>query len=196
MGTPNNATEELDKLDQAALKELLAALSNAARRVAARKRWAGSNVLGTSSGLEEFVFGVLEKVLSGARPWSRTDGHTLRQHLFMCIQSEVDNLAARKDNAARDECEGDPEPASAFPSPEQALATKQWALHAQSVLGDVAGEDALLQKIADLWFEGYVMPADIAERLELPVEQISVALRKFDRRLQASEARSRIGSAA
>ncbi|MDC0740961.1 hypothetical protein [Polyangium mundeleinium] len=188
----NDAIDELRAMTESQYEELAAALSLHAKRVANRKRWAGSNPLGTASGSEDFVYGVVEKVISGVRPWSRASNHSLRQHLFECIRSEVDNLSKLKENVAREEFDGQPIADTFVPTPEQLLEQKQWAQHVERLLYEVASDDPLLRQIVDLWLEGFDKPADMAEHLGLPVDRINVGLRKIDRRLHAENTRSKI----
>ena len=179
-------------------EELASALSRHAKKVVARKKWAGSNPLGTGAACEDFVYDVINKVISGERPWSLASSHTLRQHLFQCIRSEVDNLSKRKDNANRDEFDGDGEasPEMALPqSPEKLLLQKQWAEEIEGELYVAAEEDPLLKKLVDLLMDGYETPAEFAATLTVPVDEINVALRKLRRRLQSRDSQAKIARA-
>lgn len=188
-----DAVAELRALGRDGTTELLAALSKWASRIARRKWWADGNPLGTPGGIEDFVFNVLTKVVTGDRPWSRESGHSLRQHLFECVRSEVDNLAKRSDNTVEhDAAKSDLLP-SQFTSPEDAVVTRRWAVDARRIVVEAAADDPLLRLIGDLWMEGIYKPADIAEATGRSVKTINLALRKLRRRLDAMDARSSIG---
>ncbi len=194
----NDANDELRTLNPAQWEELVAALLQYAKKQVAVRKWAGSNPLGTGAECEEFVYRVVEKVIAGDRPWSRTDAHTLRQHLFMCVRSEVENLAHRKDNSDRDELDkkianGKANPGRVSPpTPEELLMEKQQALRIERILYEVAPEDPLLQKLVDLFLDGYDSPTEMATTLNISVDQINVALKKLRRRLKKQDASANI----
>lgn len=184
--------EELTKLGDNGLRELLASMARSARRIAAGKRWAGSNPLGTPAAIEDFVASTIESVLGGDRPWSRSDGHSFRQHLFMSLKSEIDNLAKAPDNAAREVLPHHVEHESSGPSPEILLASRRFAETASQELFDAAGKDELLRGIADLFLEGYDSPEDFAALLKKPKDRVNAALQKLRRRLDACGALPRL----
>jgi hypothetical protein len=184
--------EELTKLGDAGLRELLASMARSSRRIAAGKLWAGSNPLGTPAGIEDFVAATIESVLGGDRPWSRSDGHSFRQHVFMALKSEIDNLATWKDNVAREVLSEQVEHKALDPSPEALLASRRFAEAASQELAVAAGEYNILQGIADLFLEGYDSPEDFAAILKKPKESINAALQKLRRRLDVSGALPRL----
>lgn len=184
--------EELTKLGDDGLRELLASMARTAQRIASRKHWAGSNPLGTPAAVEDFVANTIDSVLNGDRPWSRSDAHGLRQHLFTSLKSEIDNLAKAKDNDAREVLPDHVEHESSGPSPETLLASRRFAEAASQELFDAAGEDELLKGIADLFLEGYDSPEDFAARLKTPKERINAALQKLRRRLDSRGALPRL----
>lgn len=187
-----DALEELRKLGEDGLRELLASMARTARRIAGGKHWAGSNPLGTPAGVEDFVANTIDAVLSGDRPWSQSDGHSFRQHVFTALKSEIDNLATAKDNAAREVLPEHVEHKGPSPSPDALLASRRFADAVSQELAAAAGEDDILRGIADLFLEGYDSPEDFAAILMKPKERINAALQKLRRRLDASGALPRL----
>lgn len=184
--------EELAKLGDDGLRELLASMARSARRIAAGKRWAGSNPLGTPAGVEDFVANTIEAVLCADRPWSRSDGHNFRQHVFTSLKSEIDNLAKTSDNAEREILPDYVEHQSSSPSPETLLASRRFAQAVWQELVDATGEDEILRGIADLFLQGYDSPEDFAALLRKPKDRINAALQKLRRRLDACGALPRL----
>lgn len=187
-----DALDELTQLGDQGIRELLASMARSARRIAAGKHWAGSNPLGTGAAIEDFVARTIEAVLGGDRPWSRADGHNLRQHLFKSLRSEIDNLAAESDNAAREVLPEHVEHQATGPSPEALVASHQFAEAVSNELMAAAHDDELLQGIADLFLEGYDSPEDFASKLHKPKKEINAALQKLRRRLDANGALPRL----
>lgn len=188
----NDALDELTQLGDEGLRELLTNMAGSASRIACTKYWAGSNPLGTPAALEEFVSRTIDSVISGNRPWSRSDGHTLRQHLFKSLQSEIANLATAKDNDARCVLPEGAEHEAPGPSPEILVARRQFAEAAQQELFAAAADDDLLREIAELFLEGYEAPNDFATKLNVPKARIDTALQKLRRRLAAKGALPRL----
>jgi len=188
----SDALEELTQLGDEGLRELLASMARSARRIAAGKHWAGSNPLGTGAAIEDFVAQTIEAVLGGDRPWSRADAHNLRQHLFKALWSEIDNLATAKDNAAREVLPEHVEHQAGGPSPEALVASHQFAEAVSNELMAAAGDDEIMQGIADLFLEGYDSPEDFAAKLGKPKKDINAALQTLRRRLDANGALPRL----
>lgn len=188
---PNDVITELSALGPAGYAELVSALSLRASQITRRKRWAPNNPLGTPAGIEEFVFGVFDKVIAGERPWTRASGHTLRQHLFASLRSEIDNLAQRKDNTTRDEDVGTQASAPTI-SPENHAETREWIAHVQTVVFKATEGDMNLTRLVEQLLEGVWKPADLAESIECSVDETNVMLRKLRRRLNSMGARAQI----
>ena len=106
----------------------------------------------------------------------------------MALKSEIDNLATGKDNVAREVLSEQVEHKALDPSPEALLASRRFAEAASQELAVAAGEDNILQGIADLFLEGYDSPEDFAAVLKKPKESINAALQKLRRRLDVSGA--------
>jgi DNA-directed RNA polymerase specialized sigma24 family protein len=176
----NDAADELGKLSPLEFEELQLALARHAKDVSARvlpgKRW-------SSDALEQCVFDVIEKVLSGTRPWSKAAGHTLRQHLFMCVLSEVRNQAKKKVNASVDDV-ADADTAADEPSAEEALVNAERQKTIQDVVTELSKDNAVIRRVAELWLEGHDSPSEIAAITGFKRPDVNQALQTLRRRLR------------
>lgn len=183
----NDAVEELRGLPPDELEELLAALARRAVRIAHRKQWHGNNPMGQAEAAEDFVYDVVVKVVTGRRQWTRRSGHTIRQHLFRCVDSEVDNMAMRHMNRTRaaeaPDADGPANLPSTAASPEERVVLKEWAQQLRARVEAAAADDVELRAIMRLWWEGYETPSAMAAELGWPVASVYRAVRKLRRRI-------------
>lgn len=146
---------------------------------------------------EELCFHVVEKVLSGSRPWDSHKYPNILNHLAWCAESEVSNARSRAWAAKRTDhvvvVDGEEENLiDSFASTnldleEELLLKEKIAILEESIMGDSEAED-----VYTAYRLGACTPREAAEIIGISVDLVNTILRRIRRR--AAKIRSKYGT--
>lgn len=194
----------LDLLEAHPWEETIPRLLAHASSKSKRLFWKGiyGGPLPEGNEVEDLVYQAIEKVLTGQRQWDPTTSPDLFLFLKGVVDSSLSHLARSWENryvrkettsvAATDNAEDehgtgiiDCVPATAS-NPEEMLLQQEDEARCEElflIIFDSLEDEPLLQKILECLLDDVEKPADIAEKLSVPVKEIYNARKKLQRRL-------------
>ena len=145
--------------------------------------------------LLDFALSAIEMLLSGDRKWNREVDPTVEEHLKGTIDSDVNHLANSYDNRfgkLPPEAEEGQEPfmlqiKGREASPEQVVIDRDWQERFQKAVMKEIGADEFLMQLFYCLQSDVTKPSEIAEILDMEVEEINNGKKKLRRRLEKVE---------